>query len=49
MSRDIAISLLRQGSTAEEILQILETIVSGNDGGEFDAAAGEPTPNAIEF
>ena len=49
MSRDIAISLLRQGSTGQEILQILDTIAVGDSVSESDASAAEPTLDAIEF
>jgi hypothetical protein len=49
MSRDVLVSLLRQGSTGSEILQILETISSGVDS-EFDASyAAEPSADAIDF
>jgi hypothetical protein len=36
MSQDLAISLLKKGSTGEEILQILDTIALGIDS-EFDS------------
>jgi len=43
MSRELALSLLRQGSNGEQILQILETIASPED------AAAEPTDQEIQF
>jgi hypothetical protein len=49
MTREVLLSLLRQGSTGSEILQILDNIDSGNDGGEFDASVAEPTLSAIQF
>lgn len=49
MSRDILLSLLRQGSTGSEILQILETISTGVDDDDSGATVGEPTINPIQF
>ncbi len=43
MSRSIALSLLRQGNTGEEILQILDVIASDQPDG------AEPTLETIEF
>jgi hypothetical protein len=49
MSRDVIISLLRQGSNGAEILQILDTIADGvSDSVGPDSAAG-PTLNPLEF
>ena len=39
MSRDLALSLLRQGTDGDEILSILETI----------AADAEPTDQEVQF
>ena len=43
MSRELALSLLRSGSTGEQILQILETIASD------DVTIAEPTLDPLEF
>ena len=43
MSRDLALSLLRQGSNGDQILQILETIASP------EAESAEPTAEEIQF
>ena len=43
MSRELALSLLRQGGNGEQILQILETIAADNS----EAAA--PTADPIQF
>lgn len=43
MSRDLAISLLRSGSTGDEILQILETLASD------ETVTAEPTLDEIQF
>ena len=49
MSRDVLLSLLRQGSTGEQILQILDTISDGvSYSGNSDSAAG-PTLTEIQF
>lgn len=49
MSRDVILSLLRQGSTGEQILQILDTISDGvSDSGNSDSAA-DPTLSEIQF
>ena len=49
MSRDVILSLLRQGSNGSEILQILDTIADGvSDSGSPDSAAA-PTLSEIEF
>ena len=49
MSRDVILSLLRQGSNGSEILQILDTIADGvSDGGDSDSAAA-PTLSEIQF
>jgi hypothetical protein len=48
MSREVVLSLLRQGSNGEEILQILNSICDGVfDSGDSDSAA--PTLNPIQF
>jgi hypothetical protein len=49
MSRDVLLSLLRQGSNGSEILQILDSISDGvSDGGDSDSAAA-PTLTEIQF
>jgi hypothetical protein len=49
MSRDVILSLLRQGSNGEQILQILNTIADGvSDSGNSDSAAN-PTLSEIQF
>jgi hypothetical protein len=45
MTRDLAISLLRQGNTGTEILNILDTIESGGD----DSDTPTPTMEEIQF
>ena len=42
MTRELALSLLRAGNDGAEILQILETIASPEDG-------AEPTDQEIQF
>ena len=49
MSRDVLVSLLRQGSTGAEILQILDSIALGDSVSESDASIGEPTISEIAF
>jgi hypothetical protein len=49
MTRNVLVSLLRQGSNGEQILQILESISSGVGDNSSSANAGEPTINPIEF
>jgi hypothetical protein len=44
MSRELALSLLRQGSNGDQILQILETIAADN--GNADP---QPTAEEIQF
>jgi hypothetical protein len=47
MTKQLMLSMLRQGSTGEEILKILDTIAMGE---EDDAMiANEPTSDWIEF
>lgn len=46
MTREIIISLLRQGSTGTEILNILDTVVSGIDAVDDTS---EPTLDDIDF
>jgi hypothetical protein len=49
MSRDVILSLLRQGSNGEQILQILDSIAGGvSDSISTDSAAA-PTLNPIQF
>ena len=49
MSRDVILSLLRQGSNGSEILRILDTIADGvSDSGSADSAAA-PTLTEIQF
>jgi hypothetical protein len=49
MSRDVLISLLRQGSTGEQILQILDTISNGVSDGIGSDSAAAPTLSEIQF
>ncbi len=49
MSRDVLISLLRQGSTGEQILQILDTISDGVSDGIGSDSAAAPTLSEIQF
>jgi hypothetical protein len=49
MSCDVLVSLLRQGSTGSEILQILDSIALGDADSEYPASSGEPTANPIDF
>lgn len=44
MTRDLALSLLRQGSNGDSILQILDTIA-----GDDTAPTTEPTAEPIQF
>jgi hypothetical protein len=49
MSRDVILSLLRQGSNGSEILQILDSIADGvSDSVSPDSLPG-PTLNPIQF
>ena len=49
MSRDVILSLLRQGSNGSEILRILDTIADGvSDSIGSDSTAG-PTLTEIQF
>lgn len=49
MSRDVILSLLRQGSNGEQILQILDTIADGvSNSGDPDSSA-DPTLSEIQF
>ena len=43
MTRELALSLLRQGNDGDSILQILETIAAPEDG------TAEPTAEEIQF
>jgi len=49
MTRDVLVSLLRQGSTGSEILQILDTLGNGMVSDDDASYGGEPTADAIEF
>jgi hypothetical protein len=50
MSRDLALSLLRQGSNGDQILQILETITSDVESANIqDAADHFATLQEIQF
>jgi len=49
MTRNVLVSLLRQGATGSEILQILDTISDGNSGDQFAGGGAEPTADPIEF
>lgn len=55
MSQQIAISLLRQGSTGNEILNILDALVSRieqeniNDCAEYFASLHTPTLEEVQF
>jgi hypothetical protein len=49
MSRDVILSLLRQGSTGKEILQILDSISDGVPGSVGPDSAPAPTLNPIQF
>lgn len=44
MTRDLALSLLRQGTNGDSILQILETIA-----GDDTMPTAEPTAEEIQF
>ena len=44
MTRDLALSLLRQGNTGDSILQILDTIA-----GDDTTPTAEPTAEPIQF
>jgi hypothetical protein len=47
MTKQIMLSMLRQGSNGEEILKILDTIVDGGDETMYNEP--EPTSDWIEF
>ena len=49
MTRDVLVSLLRQGSTGSEILQILDTLGNGMVSDDDTSYGGEPTADAINF
>jgi hypothetical protein len=42
MTRSLALSLLRQGTSGDEILQILETLAADAEEGTVTAADGTP-------
>jgi len=46
MTRNLAVSLLRQGATGDQILSILETIAAD---APADADAAQPTAEEIQF
>ena len=46
MSKQVLISMLRQGNTGNEILQILDTLIEDN---QQAVAYAEPTADVIEF
>lgn len=48
MSKTIALSLLQQGNTGNEILQILDTIVGDTDGDAISMSV-TPTLQEIQF
>ena len=49
MSRDLYVSLLRQGNTGNEILSILESFVDGSDDSVGAEDGAGPTLNPIAF
>ena len=55
MTRELAINLLRQGNTGEQILQILDTMVEDftsqniDDAAQHFAAISMPTLQPVEF
>jgi hypothetical protein len=49
MSRDVILSLLRQGSNGSEILQILDSIADGVPGSVDPDSAATPTLTEIQF
>jgi hypothetical protein len=50
MSNSIAISLLRQGNTGNEILQILDALIDdSNDDAVPVSVTSEPTLESIQF
>lgn len=52
MSKQVMISMLRQGNTASEILSILDSITSDNVTADSDTnsvVVNEPTLHEIEF
>jgi hypothetical protein len=46
MSKTVMLSLLAQGNTGNEILQILDTLINDN---QQAVAYNEPTADSIEF
>jgi len=46
MTRSIALSLLRQGNTGDELLSILDTLMSDESA---QVSNNEPTADSIEF
>jgi hypothetical protein len=49
MSRDVILSLLRQGSNGQEILQILDSITDGVSDSDGSDSAAAPTLSEIQF
>jgi hypothetical protein len=49
MSRDVLLSLLRQGSNGSEILQILDSIADGVPDSVGSDSAATPTLTEIQF
>lgn len=49
MSRDVLLSLLRQGSNGSEILQILDSIADGVPGSVGADSVPGPTLSEIQF
>lgn len=48
MSQTLAVSLLRQGNTGNELLQILDTLVA-DESSDNDAPAAVPTLDPLAF
>jgi len=48
MTKDVYVSLLRQGSNGNQILEILDNLISGEDG-DANVAELNPTLDPIEF
>ena len=49
MSRDVILSLLRQGTNGEQILQILDSIADGVPDSVGSDSVPSPTLNPIQF
>ena len=48
MTSSLMVSMLRKGSTGDEILKILETLIEGNQD-VVDSMSPQPTDQWIEF